>query len=91
MPRTDNPPPDSSRIVTADDVRHVLGDLEDIEIAHILALQSTYAELTEAAIWSRGDGDLAAREAHNLSTTALAIANIIVAADQSEIVPEEDR
>jgi hypothetical protein len=91
MARTDKPTPDPSHTATPEDVRHVLGDLEDIEIAHILALQPTYRDLTEAAIWARGDGDLAAREAHDLSASALAIASIIIAADQAQIEAVDER
>jgi hypothetical protein len=87
MKRTDPLPADPARLATAEDVRHVLGAIEDIIIAHILAVQPTYHELAEAAIWSRGDGDLAARESKDLSAAALAIANILVEADEGE--PEE--
>lgn len=88
MARTGSQTPDPGRAVTADDVRHVLGDLEDVEVAHILALHPTYGELTEAAIYARGDGDFAAREAHDLSAPAIAIASIVIAADQSETAEE---
>lgn len=83
MARTDNYGTDSGRTATADDVRHVVGQLEDLEMAHILSLQPTYRELTDAALWARGDGDLAARESRDLSAAALAVANIIAGADEA--------
>lgn len=84
MKRTDPVPADPARIATAEDVRHVLGAIEDITITQILAMQPTYHELAEAAIWSRGDGHLAAREAKDLSAAALAIASILVEEDEGE-------
>lgn len=71
------------RLATADDVRHVLGGLEDVLIAHILAVQPTYQELAEAAIWARGDGDLLARESKDLSAGALAVASLIAENDEA--------
>lgn len=88
MARTDNHSSEPSRAATVEDVRHVLGELEEIEVAHIMALRPTYGELSEAALWARGDGDLAAREARDLSDAAIAIASIIVAADDAESAEE---
>ena len=88
MTRTDNHASEPGRAATTEDVRRVLGQLEDIEVAHIMALHPTYGDLSEAALWARGDGDLAAREAQTLSDAALAIASIIVAADESEAAEE---
>lgn len=75
---------DPSRPATAEDVRHVLGQTEDVLVMEILAVQPTYQELSEAALWARGDGDLAAREAKHLSAAALAIASILAEADESD-------
>lgn len=47
-------------------------------------MQPTYQELSEAALWARGDGDLAAREAKQLSPAALAIASILAEAEASD-------
>jgi hypothetical protein len=81
MNRIDNQSASANRPATAEDIRHVLGQVDDVEVLHILAARPTYRELTEAAIWARGDGDLAARDAHDLSAAALAIASILVAAE----------
>lgn len=69
---------DPSRFATADDVRHVLGDMEDIVVAKILSVRPTYRDLSEAAIWAHGDSDLAARERGELTAGALAIAEILM-------------
>lgn len=80
---------DVQRPATPQDVRHVLGDVEDTVVAEILALNPTFRDLAEAAIWTRGDGDLTAREHHELSAAALAIAEILTR-EQEELVDEPD-
>lgn len=70
--------PDPARFATLEDVRHVLGDVEDTVIAEILSVGPTYRDLSEAAIWAHGGSDLAARERSELTAGALAIAEILV-------------
>src|SRR5690606_6062950 len=53
---------DASRRATSEDVRRMLGDLEDVTVAEILSSQPTIGEVADAAVWARGDGDLAAHE-----------------------------
>lgn len=80
---------DVNRMATADDVRHTLGDIDGVLIAAILSVKPTFRELTDAAIWARGDGDLIAREHHELSAGALAVAEIITRdedADRKSVV-----
>jgi hypothetical protein len=79
--------PDASRQATSEDVRHVLGDLEDVTVAEILSARPTLGDLTDAAIWARGDGDLIAREHKELSAGALAVAEIL--SREEEEVTEE--
>jgi hypothetical protein len=43
-----------------DDLRQILGDIEDAKILKILALMPTLADLEEAAAWAAGDGDVLA-------------------------------
>jgi hypothetical protein len=69
---------DPARRATSEDVRHVLGELEDVVIAEILSVQPTYRDISEAAIWAHGDSDLAVRERGELTAGALAVAEILV-------------
>lgn len=69
---------DTTRRATRDDVRHMLGELDDVVVAEILAAQPSYSDLSEATIWARGDGDLTAREHKELSAEAIAVAEILV-------------
>ncbi len=88
MNRTDNLAANSARLATAEDVHHVLGEVDDITAAHILATQPTYQDLVDAALWVRGDGDLALREARQLSAGALAVAAMLTDADENEPTEE---
>ena len=48
-------------VASRDDVRHVLGDMEDAKIMDILALRPSLAEVEAAAMWTTGDGDILAK------------------------------
>jgi hypothetical protein len=76
---------DINRAVTSEDVRHVLGDLDDTIVAEILAVRPTYRDLSEAAIWVRGDSDLTAREHRELGAGALAVAEILVRVEEATV------
>jgi hypothetical protein len=78
---------DENRSATSADIRHVLGELEDTVVAEILSHRPSFAELSAAALWARGDGDLTAREHMELSAPAIAIAEILTREDQ-EVVEE---
>jgi hypothetical protein len=43
---------------TASDVRDVLGPIDDEDVAAILALRPSVADLEEASIWLSGDPDI---------------------------------
>lgn len=78
---------DASRRATSEDVRRMLGDLEDVTVAEILSSQPTIGEVADAAVWARGDGDLAAHEHKELSAGALSVAEILLRQEE-EVVDE---
>lgn len=80
---------DPARFATLEDVRHVLGEVDDIVIAEILSVQPTYRDLTEAAIWAHGDSDLTARDRGELTAGALAIAEILVR-NEDDVLDDAD-
>ena len=51
-------PEHKSRALTPQDVRHIVGDLDDAKIAAILATDATVEELEEAAAWASGESDV---------------------------------
>ena len=71
----------------ADDVRHILGDLEDVMIAEILALHPSVSDLEEAAIWAEGDSDLLAKSGRPLGPIAGDIVALLAAEEEEEPPP----
>lgn len=69
--------------VGRDDVRRILGDIDEDKILEILALKPTFAELEEAAIWVSGDGDVLARSGRPLTGLVADIVDILTA-DEDE-------
>lgn len=65
------------RKATRTDVQHMLGDVDDALIVEILAASPSVQDLSDAAIWTRGDGDWSAREHQELGAGALAVAEIL--------------
>lgn len=64
-------------LATADDLRHFLGDLDDIEVAEILALRPTVDQVEQSAIWLSGNGDRLDREGHTMEGVVAAIYDIL--------------
>jgi hypothetical protein len=45
-------------LATADDIRHILGALDDAKLLDIVALQPTILDVEEASLWLAGDPDV---------------------------------
>ena len=76
---------DVEREATSEDVRRIVGDIDDTVVVEILSNRPTLRELTDAAIWARGDGDLLARERKELSAAAVAVAEILTREEEEAI------
>ncbi len=63
---------------TWDELRKILGDVDDAKTLEILKLQPTTAELEQAAYWADGEGDQLAREGAPLNGRAAKIFEILV-------------
>ena len=74
----------SSPFASRDDVERAVGDMDEAAILEILALQPTLAELEEAAIWARGEGDVIGKSGHMLSGVPAEIYDILTADDEEE-------
>jgi hypothetical protein len=48
----------SHRPATHDDIKGILGDLDDSKMLPILALQPTIADVEQASVWLGGDPDV---------------------------------
>jgi len=80
---------DPYAIATLDDVRRTLGALDDMTIAEILTAKPSLRDLSDAALWHKGDGDLIAREHRELTAGAQAIIDILDRAEEQW--PEDER
>jgi len=69
---------------TGDEVRAILGDLDDATVLEILNLSPTVLELEEAAVWSGGDGDVLGKEGRPLTGIAAQLYEILTRDEQEE-------
>ena len=72
--------------ITRNDLKSIVGDIDDAKVIEILALKPTLAELEEAAIWTAGDGDALAKSGRPLTGTTAEIVEILTA-DEEEPPP----
>ena len=73
----------SSRPATRDDVRSILGGLDETKMQPILELRPTVADVEEASIWLGGDADVFGA-AEPLGDTASEIVAILTADEDEE-------
>ena len=81
---TNQPFEAASRPAASVDVRKVLGELDDVKVAEILALRPSLADLEDAAICVAGDHDILAQNGHHVPAKAAKIIELL-----AEEEPEE--
>jgi hypothetical protein len=67
---------------TVEDLRHILGDIDDIKAAEILALAPTAEELEIAVLWAEGKEDIVATRGGTLSGKTAEIYEILTADEE---------
>jgi hypothetical protein len=77
----------AARPAASADVRRVLGHLDDVRVAEILALRPSLTDLEDAAICMAGDRDILAKGGHRVPPTAARIVDLL-AQDEEEEQPE---
>ena len=80
----------ASALAGRDDLKRVLGDIDDAKTIDVLVLKPTLRELEEAAMWLAGDGDVLGKSGHPLGGVAAAIVEIVSAGEEDE-PPEGNR
>jgi hypothetical protein len=70
-------------MVSQDEVRRLLGDLDDEKIAEILKFGPTLREIELAAVCLDGRTDLLVREGQHLSSTAAQILEIVLSDEEA--------
>ena len=73
----------SRRPATYDDVKSILGDIDDTKILPILALRPTVADVEEASLWLGGDPDVFGA-AEPIKGIASQIVTILTADEEEE-------
>lgn len=73
--------------ITHDDLKAILGDIDDAKCIEVMALKPTIAELEQAAVWARGNGDVLAKTGHPLTGTVAEIVEIVTAGEEEEPPP----
>ena len=73
----------SSRPATHDDVRSILGSLDETLMQPILALRPTVSDVEEASIWLGGDADVFGA-GEPLGATASEIVTILIGDEDEE-------
>jgi hypothetical protein len=87
--QSSNPGAPTPGVAGRDDLRRVLGDLDDPKVIEILALEPSVTDLEEANVCLAGDHDVLAKRGHLPSARAVRIAEIL-AADDDEDRPSRD-
>jgi hypothetical protein len=68
-------------------LRHLLGDIDDAKAAQILALQPTPEELEVAVLWADGKEDIVATRGHTLSGKTARIYEVLTAGEEEDEPP----
>lgn len=72
------------RITAIEELRHILGDIEEAKVAEILALEPTVAELQTAVLWADGKEDIVATQGGSLSGKTAQIYEILAADEEDD-------
>jgi predicted phosphoribosyltransferase len=70
--------------ISAEDVRNIIGDVDDTRLTEILTLAPSPEELADASMWVSGNGDLRDREGHKLQGKTARIVSILTADEEDE-------
>jgi hypothetical protein len=76
-----------SGIATHEDLRRILGHIDDRKAIEILALHPKVLEVEEAAVWAAGDGDVLAKGGRPLTGVAAEIFEMLTADEDEEEPP----
>jgi hypothetical protein len=73
-------------VADSDDVRRILGEIDDATLIEIMALKPTMNDLEEAAVWAVGDGDILAKQGRPGGGVVADIVDLLTA-DEEEPPP----
>jgi len=73
-------------VISADQLRAIVGDIDEVKFIEILELRPSLNEVEQAAVWAVGDGDVLAKEGRPLTGKVAEIVEILTA-DEEEPPP----
>jgi hypothetical protein len=73
--------------VSYEELREILGEIDDRKAFEILALGPTVEDLEEAAKWAGGEGEIVGKAGHPLVGRAAEIFDILTADEEEEPPP----
>jgi hypothetical protein len=74
-------------LVTYEELRALLGEIDDRKAFEILALDPTIEDLEQAAKWAGGEGEIVGKAGHPLVGRAAEIFDILTADEEEEPPP----
>ena len=77
---------DRGALATADDIRRILGTLDEAKLLDIVALRPTILDVEEASVWLAGDSDIFGA-GQPLKPVAGEIVAILTADEEEELRP----
>jgi hypothetical protein len=77
-------PDEANRPATRDDLRRIVGELDDPRVIDVLELHPTVADLEEAAVCLAGDQDVLGKEGHSVSPLANRLVEILSADEDDD-------
>ena len=73
-------------VISADQLRAIVGDIDEVKFIEILELRPSLNEVEQAAVWAVGNGDVLAKEGRPLTGKVAEIVEILTA-DEEEPPP----
>jgi len=77
---------DRGALATADDIRRILGTLDEVKLLDIVALRPSILDVEEASLWLAGDSDIFGA-GQPLKPVAGEIVAVLTADEEEELRP----
>lgn len=79
----------SLQSLSSDELRQIAGDISDAQLAELLALRPTAAEIEQAVMWANNEGDIVDRSGHALEGKVAKILDILSAGEEEQEPPHK--
>ncbi len=79
----------SLQSVSSGELRQIAGDISDAQLAELLALRPTAAEIEQAVMWANNEGDIVDKGGHALKGKVAKILDILSAGEEEQEPPHK--